>query len=269
MNMMARQDDAASWLSSKFTKKGLTRFFFDFDRSEREAGDDTAIFFFAFTWFFAGITLIFFSNPDLAFLMQFYLYFDLCCLLFCVLYFWRTRYRTSSSTKLLKFTLINFIMVGGFICMFLFFWQFGSMFLQSVIPGSFDPMRDATLAAFEFFRLIPAEELVFRGLGIELFLILEAKTGLEHEDKPDTIKGCLKKNAFFIIGAVITSFLFGFLHFRTYPEQITPLIYLTVLGLMASWLRFKFGLFASIMLHGANNLIVQLLGVLVLAGIPV
>jgi len=235
-------------------KKGIIKYFFDYDKREREIGDDLGIYFYAFMWFFFGVTSMFAQNAQLEYLQDFYINFEIFCVGFLVIYFWRTKnkkidFPNASDEKKWIFLKVFF----GF-CFALVMTVLLGVVFSTFIPGQL--LSDELLyLGFEFFRLIPIEEILFRGLGIELFMLLEERLTRDINPDPITIKDCLRKNIYFLVGGIINSVLFGFLHFRAYPSKLYPLIYLVILGLFASWLRFKFGLGAAIGLHAANNAI--------------
>lgn len=131
------------------------------------------------------------------------------------------------------------------------------MVQTGVIMGQF---FNIPLDIFEFFRIVPIEEISFRGLGIEIILLLEKE---EFDYDGDDAGALIYKNRYFIIGGISNSIMFGLLHFRAYPDEIYPIIYLILLALVASFLRFKYGLFASMMLHGINNILASAFAIMI------
>lgn len=70
----------------------------------------------------------------------------------------------------------------------------------------------------------------------------------------------MKKHAFFILGSAVSSILFGTLHFKRYAT-LYPVVYLIIMGGFCSYMRFKWGLLPAIILHGVNNALASMLGI--------
>jgi len=243
----------------KDIKKKFILFAFDADPKQREVGDDAGVFYYALAWFYVGIVLVFFSDPAFDQVQNKYLFFDVVAILFMVLYLWRTPNKKLNLPNLPM--LLQMVAVTSF-CIFIMVIL--GYFLQMILGQAFS----LKFGVFEFFRIIPVEEMAFRGLGMELFLLLGGRVSKKSEVKwislsdSQLIKSKISENKFFIIGGISNSIMFGLLHFRAYPDQIYPLIYLIILGLIASYLRFKFGMISSMMLHGFNNVIASWTGAL-------
>jgi hypothetical protein len=102
-------------------------------------------------------------------------------------------------------------------------------------------------------RVIPTEELAFRGLGFFLLLYL-----LTEIFNPKVSKK--RQVLIWYITIVLIGLIFGLFHLPKfmvnpppYPISV-PIIYLCVLGILFGICRYKYGLFSAIILHFANNI---------------
>jgi membrane protease YdiL (CAAX protease family) len=225
----------------------LKNFFFTCDKKERERGDDLGIFVYGISWAYFGAILVILQDPQLENAMKTYIYFDILCVLFIMLHLWR-----SKNKKIDLPTRSMWIRALPTIAVLMSVLYIASLIIRAMFSAQ---LYSTPEFIFEYFRIIPTEELAFRGLGIEIFLLLDERSGSkERTMKGASLKDLINEHKVFYIGAIASSILFGSLHYRAYPHQTIPLIYLTLLGFCLAFLRFKYGLFACLMLHAVNNL---------------
>lgn len=226
--------------------QALKSFFFTCDKNERERGDDLGIFIYGISWAYFGAALVLLQDPALEGAMKTYIYFDILCVMFIILHLWR-----SSNKKIDLPTRAMWVKVLPTVAVLMSALYITSLIIRAIFSGQ---MFYTPAFIFEYFRIIPTEELAFRGLGIEVFLLLDAKTSRKEVSANSSLKELLNEHKIFYIGAIASSVLFGSLHYRAYPHQTIPLVYLTLLGFSLAFLRFKYGLFSCLMLHAINNL---------------
>jgi len=239
--------------------------FFAHDPRERRMGDDIGVVYFGIT-VVIGIIIRYSGITGLMSIQDNYTYLSLVCALFLAYHFWRIsneNLKHPDAIYVLKLAFVPLILMG--------LLYLGGLVLSRVIPGVVIPSVSFGYWVYEYTQIIPIEEIAFRGLIIEVFMIAGAyiekvkhnwgmkENLLQQKDKDQaTIAGCFQANAWFFIGGVISGVLFGVLHHLAYPGTIFPLVYLTVLGLALSYVRFKYGLAASMLLHALNNIIASI-----------
>ena len=150
--------------------------------------------------------------------------------------------------KILITVLIGFLVI--YIIAFLFPLNQGQM------HGLFTP-EGRDLIVFEICASIPAEELVFRGLAMVIFIniikeiIFDVKQIPEsHRENPEYHR--IEEWASFV-AILITSILFGLYHVPRYGMLFWTIFYLTILGIVLGVASYKHSIFASFLLHVANN----------------
>jgi len=242
-------------------KQAAINFFFSYNPDERDRGDDLGIIAYSLFWMYFVTILVLTQDLAVALAQQFYIWFDLLCIIFLVLHLWKKKSRhVPGKTDFSLPTKIMWIKVIPLVCILLLVLYISSVFIFAMFPQMSTTNASTSTTSLDFqyllygyLRIVPTEELAFRGLGIELFLLLEPVQLVTTSFHNSAIEQ-IKQNKYFITGAISSSFLFGLLHFRAYPDVIGPLIYLIILGFMLAFLRFKYGLFAAMMLHALNNL---------------
>lgn len=221
----------------------VKEFLFTYSKPARERGDDTGIILYGLAWAYIGTMFVFTQNLYLEMAMSKYIYFDVLCVLFIILFLWRSSNKKidlvhsddiPSLLTTVVFSLIILIIV--------------SLFLDSATGLLSDE------SIFQFARVIPTEELLFRGLALELFLLMDNRSPSQFTTENKSIASLLARNKFFIVGGICSSILFGALHNDAYEGNIIPIVYLTILGLFCAFNRYKHGLIAAILLHALNNL---------------
>jgi membrane protease YdiL (CAAX protease family) len=231
-------------------KQSATNFLFSYDPDERDRGDDLGIVLYGFFIFYFGAIMVLTQDTNVENAMYFYLPFDLCCILFFVLH-----RRNSPSkqvrlpTKMMWIKSLPIILIM-LLLLYIISYSFYLAFPAQMYAGN---VADVQYLLFGYLRIVPIEEVAFRGLGIEIFLLFEPRDKAFMKKGKKTASELINENKYFIAGMIASSILFGTLHFRAYPGQVAPLIYLIILGFMLAFLRFKYGLFASMFLHALNN----------------
>lgn len=225
-------------------KHTLKSFLFTYSTKSRERGDDTGIFLYGVFWVYVGTMLVFTQDASLEAMMKFYAFFDIPCLVFIILHLWRSSNKHIDIIRLPEVTsMIPWVVA----CMIALFG------IGEIIDSVMGVASSSENIAFYYLRIIETEELVYRGLALEVFILLD-KRKINEELTPEmsTLK-LLFLNKFFIIGSICSSILFGIAHNNAYSGNIAPMIYLMFLGLLACFLRYKWGIVASIILHAINN----------------
>jgi membrane protease YdiL (CAAX protease family) len=229
-------------------KKTLKSFFLIYSPVTRERGDDTGVLLYGAFWVYIQSTLLFTNDASLRDQMFFYLYFDLMCVIFMVMHLWRSSNKHIDIVRPSNIVdLVPWVIAG----------MLGLIILGYVLDLTIGNVIGAALQEnmlFHFLRLIETEELVYRGLAIEVFLLLDRTRPLEQSEDMSAWH-LFGKHKFFFAGSIASSIFFGAAHYDAYAGAIAPLLYLTIMGFVAAFLRFKFGLIAPILLHVLNNYI--------------
>lgn len=95
-------------------KQALVKAIFHYNPKERESGDDIAILFYSITWI-TSIILLFTGFDALRSLMDLYLYFDLCCIVFIAFYLWMNadkKINVPNAVTLIKQVIAPIISIG-------------------------------------------------------------------------------------------------------------------------------------------------------------
>jgi membrane protease YdiL (CAAX protease family) len=114
------------------------------------------------------------------------------------------------------------------------------------------------LLLFQIFGSIPAEELVFRGMGMLIFTSIFREIIFDIKNVPELDRDQLKyqnvEKGSQYIAIIITSTLFGIFHVWRYGYNLWVIVYLTILGFILGFAYYKHSLFAAFLLHVANNI---------------
>lgn len=239
-------------------------FFFSHDPREMRLGDTLGVVWFGVTLVF-GIAFRYSGNTALMDLQERYIYLSMACALFLAYYFWRI-----SNQKGVGYPNVpTFVFKTCFIpLVFMAILYVIGLGLRPLIAGTVIPTLDFGYWLFEYTQIVPIEEIAFRGLVIEVIVIAVAavrdlqnhlgmQANLLGKKSPaeGSITSQVKENAGYLLGGIVSAVLFGVLHHVAYPGQIYPLVYLTMLGFALSYLRFKYGIAACMLLHALNNII--------------
>lgn len=258
---MAENDFHISWLT-----------FFTYDPRERRAGDDIGIVVFGIAVVF-GVVFRYSGISEIMNIQDDYTYLTMVCAIFLAYHFWRVSnqdIKHPDSLYILKLAFVPLILMGML--------YLTGLVLSQIIPGVIGSQSGVVIPTvsfsywlYEYTQIIPIEEVAFRGLIIEVFVIAGAyidkvrnNFGIKENlfrariEKPESIADCFEANAWFFIGGIVSGVLFGVLHHLAYPGQIFPLVYLTLLGLVLAYLRFKYGLASCMLLHAWNNIIASI-----------
>lgn len=236
---------------------------FEFNAKTRREGDDLAIYFYGFGWIFFGISFIFTQDVFFIDAMNFYVFFDVLALIFIFTYFYQKDEHKFDFPDPKPFVGSLILVLLGMVAIY-----FIGLFLSLLFPYGIEAQGEMfegnvlQYILFQVFRSIPVEELAFRGLAIDLFVIPLTKFSnmLQKSEVVQESEGLQKffenssRKLIWAIAIIITSLFFGFYHIFRY-DRWDAVIYLFLLGIILGFLRYTYGIFSSILLHVANNLI--------------
>lgn len=262
----------------KKSKGFLLDFIIDSLRSDEERthhGDDLGIFIYLSSWFFIILLSSFSTDQAILNLNSFYILFDVIALLYIIVFIGRKFLHREEKGIQDLFTFPNWLeLLKGLSFIFM---MYAILLIYSISQNVFLGNGNTIVTSiFSIFRVVPTEELVFRGLG--MFLISYILTGIFNEKKAG------RKEWIAYLSVLITGIMFGIYHLPKYfmseifPYTIIsmgeedfmihvayPITYLCVLGVLLGLCKMKHGLYSAILLHALNNALARI-SLTILAG---
>ena len=254
------------------------------DEERRRKGDHLGIFIYVALWFFGVLVFAFSTSSYIKSGMIFYLYYDVVAIFFVILFFMNERHlinigeieqgerffvfpNIKDSVMTVIFVLILFAIVV------LISSLLEPFFLKLVIH------EDIFISFFDILRVVPVEEMAFRGMGFFITIYL-----LTYMFNPEGNKLIMKKKnktkfevvdkRIWIFTIIVIGILFGMYHFFKFYNPYTfpyvylniygtitkthifyPLFYISFLGIALGICRMKYGLTGSMFMHLINNLV--------------
>lgn len=242
----------------------LYTFFFP-DKEVREKGDDLGVFIYITTWFFVILAFVISQDTKIIGVNSFYLFFDVICIIYMILYFMTKRMQEKK--ELFEFP-------DGYSLIFMIFYTIILYCIISIINVTVSPLiqtiyfeGDILKEIFMLIRVVPVEELVFRGMGFFIVIFILSKI-FNTEDNPK------RETIIWYFTIVLIGIMFGLYHFpkfykaETFPYFLLnaqgtiievhiayPILYLSLLGFVLGLCRKKYGLVSAMLLHLINNLV--------------
>jgi len=238
----------------------------------RAISDGIGIIYYIFAYSFIGLLFIF--DPLYQNTNDFYSNFDFRSIFFILLFFFTIKNVRFYQVEL-KYYLSHFL-EALIISFGLFFILYGLW--ESIIFNLFSVIQipKASILTYQFVTTIPLEEMIFRGLYMNLIVLLLTKVfRLNIEEKNAKTKYYLA----WIITTIFTGILFGLFHLPKYTTSFypnyllgadalfyyvlpifVPILYLSLLGIILGYIRFKYGLAFALLIHVLNNFIANLSG---------
>jgi len=249
-------------------KKRLGSFFYKFffpDKEIREKGDDLGIFIYITTWFFVILAFVISQDIEIISINNFYLFFDVICIIFIILYFIDKRMKDKK--ELFEFP-------DGYSFISMIFYTIILFSIALIINVTISPLiqtiyfkGDIVKEIFVLIRVVPVEEIVFRGMGFFIVIYILSKIF-------NTEKNPKREKIIWIFTIILIGIMFGLYHFpkfynaETFPyfnlniqgtitkvPIIYPILYLSMLGVVLGICRSKYGLVSAMLLHFINNIV--------------
>lgn len=242
----------------------LYKFFFP-EKEIREQGDDLGVFIYITTWFFVVLAFVISQDTEIMNVNSFYLFFDVICIIYIVLYFFKKKIKG-------KKELFEFPNAFSFVSMF--FYTIILFCIALIINNTISPLMQTVYfegnilrETFMLIRVIPVEELVFRGMG---FFIVSYLLNSVFNKKENT----KRERIIWYVTILLVGTMFGLYHFPKFYDVETfpyfylntqgilmkihiacPILYLSLLGFVLGVCRYKYGLVSAMFLHFINNMI--------------
>lgn len=250
---------------------------------KREVSDDILAIFWLATWILYGLPMAFREQSDV--IRQnydFYLYFSILSLAYIIIakvarLYQRMQKITSEKevenepffklgTGLEIFEIIAFGFIAFIVILIVSFFIPDS-------PGFFTE-AGRELILFQALASIPVEELVFRGLAIDILWRIILEIICDVKKIPETERRISRENKLMWKidtwswwGAIIGSgIIFGMYHVPRYGWDLWSLMYLSLFGIVAGLLRYYYGLLATYIFHLLNNIYADMNATII--GIP-
>lgn len=266
---------------------------FGTDVEKRRRGDHLGIFAYIALWFFGVLIYAFSSSAYIFHAMVFYLFYDLMGVLFIILFLFHEKNEVKKGRLEKTDRFIVFYTKGQTLAMLCFvgiLYLLYTVVIVRLIYTYFHHLWFATggiledpisLALFQFMRIVPAEEMAFRGLGMFLCLFMLNHLFNKEAYRDITVsKGDKKTTKYerrekwsWLLSIILIGIMFGMFHFfRFYdPDHfpfffvmigsdiykihiIYPLLTLCILGILLGVAQYKYGLAGAMFLHFVNNL---------------
>ncbi|MFX1453775.1 MAG: CPBP family intramembrane glutamic endopeptidase [Promethearchaeota archaeon] len=257
-------------------KSVLKDIFLNHDEDRRRKGDDLGIFITLNAIIFIIIFSNLFDTDRIRSYNQFYLLFDIIFILFIFVFFLEKKLR-EEKVKFIEFPDFesSFYMLIFVFVIFLIYVGINRI-IEPFMYDSSEPLNFTsrmtlfnTMDIFQLVRVVPFEEIVFRGFG--MFAIGYFLTDTFNKDKTSENFERNEK-AIWYFAIIVTGILFGLCHIPKYLENehfpyfifyiggqprlvhiFFPIFILSIFGLLLGLCQYKFGLTAAIILHTANN----------------
>jgi len=268
------------FLGKKEIFQNFFHYLFSTDEEKRNRGNHLGIFIYISLYLFALLPFNFSNHPYISLVMNFYIFFDILAILYIILFFYKERktrefelkqlFKFPSALELFFMALFVGICYGCFKLIYIFTLPF----LANIFT------EDLWIEIFFLIRVVPVEEIVFRGLG--LFLLIETlnitfnkeryKEVIIIKSKKTTTKFDRINKIIWYISIIIIGIVFGFYHFFRFYNEYTfpyyeiisngelirlhisvPIMYISILGLLLGICQMKFGLTGAMGLHFINN----------------
>jgi hypothetical protein len=253
------------------------------DEDRRKRGDHLGIFLYVALWFFGVLLFSFSTNYYIINAMIFYLFYDIVAISFIIFFFFNEKHLINKGEVERGVRFLTFPTIKDIIMMIIFVLIVFSLvvLINCLIEPFFLRLilhEDILVSIFEIMRIVPVEEIAFRGMGFFITIMT-----LSYMFNPEGNKLIMKKKnktkyeivekriwffTIFFIGII-----FGLFHFfkfyspETFPyitlniygeitrvHIIYPLFYLCSLGIVLGICRLKYGLAGAMLCHFINNI---------------
>ena len=225
-------------------------------------GNDVGICFYFEGWLLIGVIFMFALDPALLGIINYYMTFDIFCLLFVLLHlFYLRKKHTDKNYKFLRskdltkrevfkatiYILIFLVIIGfvGFLC--------GALF----ISGNMKTHGDSSYYLLYITRYVFTEELFFRGLILFSILVFFQIILRVNKDPSslEEVSYVWRKKICSVAAVILSSVIFMGFHYTAYEENPGALITIFLLGILCGILALRFGIWASMVLHLGNNIL--------------
>ena len=257
------------------TKNTLKDLFLSHDEERRRQGDILGIFLTLNAVIFIIIMTPILSGDGVRAFNRFYLVFDIILIIFILLYFIEDKMSNDKIT-------LEFPDFKGFFYTFIFVFVVFLIYVginRIVEPFMYGSSRSIDFESrmsifsstdiFRLIRVVPSEEVVFRGFGMLIVCYILMNT-FNRDKKSENYER--NEQIIWYIAIFTTGILFGLAHLPKFLQNgsfpyftfyiagqpvlihiFFPIFLLSIFGVILGLTQYKFGLFGAILLHLANN----------------